>query len=88
MTIKQLAISKLQIWDAWQWGGDLEKEVSEIKKCKTSNVGRRLRELENAGIIKRRLERIGNVWAVQYKLKPKYQSEQERDEAILKLSLS
>ena len=55
---------------AWVMGGTLERDIGDIMRAKSSNVGRRLRELENAGIIERDIIKIGKVWAVQYRLKP------------------
>ena len=88
MTIKGYALSLLQLNVDWCWSGILERQVSEYMRCKTSNVGRRLRELENEGLIERRLERIGQVNAVQYRYKIQpYENPETRDEEMLKLSL-
>ena len=87
-TIKGRLLSILKANDDWIWGGSLENDVSKSKGCKTSNVGRRLRELENTGIIERRLQYINHVHAVQYRYKGMQElTEKERDLELLKLSV-
>lgn len=71
-SIKHTAIKYLERANTYVFGGTIERDVSEIHSCKTSNVGRRLRELEATGAIEARYVENpnGKNKVVQYRLKP------------------
>lgn len=71
MSIKHSIIKELDGKD-YVFGGVIERKVSELHNCKTSNVGRRLRELENAGTIEAKYVQIEGRGpkVVQYRLVP------------------
>ena len=73
MTIKQTAIQKLEELGGWQYSGRIARLVADIHSCKESNAERRLRELEDEGLIESQYVPNPNGRGnrvVQYRIKP------------------
>lgn len=67
-TIKQTVLKYLST--QFIFGGTIERDVSSMHQCKTSNVGRRLRELETEGKIEKNYTQVNGKGphVVQYRL--------------------
>ncbi len=68
-TIQQTIVGILKGNPTWWYGGTIDEYVRNIVGAKASNVGRRCRELHEAGVIERQLVQIDGkgAWVVQYK---------------------
>lgn len=65
-SLKQRALKYIRLKNDWVCGGILE-ELALKAGYKSSNISRRLRELENEGLIQRHLFKTGRVSTVYYR---------------------
>ena len=72
-SLKQRSLAYIRHKGDWVSGGELEAKALQAK-FKASNVSRRLRELQNEGLIERRLFRTGRVKTVYYRAISNYDS--------------
>ena len=70
-SIKEQIIKYLEAQGKWCWGGQIDDFIRDQNGSKTSNVSRRCRELENAGVIEKELTQVEGAGpkCVRYRIK-------------------
>lgn len=66
-SIKQFIIRKAESYGSWFFAGQMEDYIRQETSAMASNASRRMRELENEGILEKRYKKLDSgVRVVQY----------------------